>query len=340
MKPSALAFSILIALSSLAVPGSYWHWGGTFAVPPVLFGAPHGDEPEGDDDASPSPSGDVYSLSGSGDSDDEEASTAHASGGLIAYGLKAGGQWDIYTTDVESAASSQLTSEPGDEWAAAWSPDGARIAYISDQTGTPQAWVMGRDGSGQRQVTGWSGQGEVSYVAWLPGGDDLIVTLADQSVGVAWMIRQPLDGGSPTSYTDPWTSFPSFSDDGAMAYVVRSNGETDVMLLDGSTQAIAATTLNEDAPNITRDGTRLIYQVGDPGGRYVEIYDLSTGIVTALRQIGDASNPVWSPDGERIAFVSEDGPQAGIYLAGTDGGAIRFLPIPDHETVWYLSWSI
>lgn len=39
----------------------------------------------------------------------------------------------------------------------------------------------------------------------------------------------------------------------------------------------------------------------------MEIYDLTTGTATPLRQIGNASNLVWAPDGERIAFVSEDG---------------------------------
>ena len=36
----------------------------------------------------------------------------------------------------------------------AWFPDGRRIAFQSDRSGSMEIWVMNADGTGLRQVTG------------------------------------------------------------------------------------------------------------------------------------------------------------------------------------------
>lgn len=291
---------------------------------------------------SPSGEGDVFTLETAAPEASVEPTAPSAvppSGGVIAYGARVGGQWDIYTTVVDTAETFRLTSTPGDDWAPAWSPDGSRIAYLSGQTGTSQVWVMNRDGSDQQQATQWAGPGEVFYTTWLPDSSQLIVTVADNAAGVARLISQPLDGGPASDYTEPWSGVASFSGSGEMAYTVRSNGQTDIVLDAGSTRSITTTGRDEDIPSINRDGTGIVYQVGDPGGRSIEIYDLTTDTARQLPQVGDDSNPVWSPDGERIAFVSENGAQAEIYLVGADGSGIVLLPTVEHETVWYLSWS-
>jgi Tol biopolymer transport system component len=261
-------------------------------------------------------------------------------GGTLAYAARVGGQWDIYSLDIDTGESTQLTSSPSDEIAPAWSPDGTQLVFMSGQSGSQQVWVMNRDGSDQRQVTQWTGSGQLFYTTWLPDGNDLIVTVADNAAGVAWLIRQPVDGGAATGYTEPWSGVASVAaDSGAMAYTVRTSGQTDIVLDDGSPRPITATGVSEDIPSITRDGTSIVYQVGDPGGRYVEIHDVDTGTTTRLPQIGDDSNPVWSPDGERIAFVSEDGVWARIFVTDADGSNTTELPTVEYETAWYLSWA-
>jgi WD40-like Beta Propeller Repeat len=52
----------------------------------------------------------------------------------------------------------------------------------------------------------------------------------------------------------------------------------------------------------------------------------------------DNSNPVWSPDGERIAFVSTRNGKQGIYVKRLDSGEEELL-WPSEQTIAPISWS-
>jgi TolB protein len=55
-----------------------------------------------------------------------------------------------------------------DQWPA-WSPDGRRIAFMSDRDGSPDVFVMNTDGSSVRNITRTKAL-EESHPAWLPDG--------------------------------------------------------------------------------------------------------------------------------------------------------------------------
>src|SRR4029453_13716614 len=57
-----------------------------------------------------------------------------------------------------------------------FSPRGARLAFVSDWTGVPQAWVTAVDGSAPQQVT--KGDDPVGRVIWSPDGEWLGLSLA------------------------------------------------------------------------------------------------------------------------------------------------------------------
>jgi tricorn protease len=56
---------------------------------------------------------------------------------------------DIFSVPIEKGPTRNLTdsSNAHDKWAR-WSPDGTRIAFISDRTGEEQVWLVKQDGSG------------------------------------------------------------------------------------------------------------------------------------------------------------------------------------------------
>jgi len=58
-------------------------------------------------------------------------------GGVPASGLGT----DIWLADTRSGISRRLTNGKDNNWAPSWSPDGTKIAFYSDQSGSPNLWL-------------------------------------------------------------------------------------------------------------------------------------------------------------------------------------------------------
>ena len=89
-------------------------------------------------------------------------------------------------------------------------------------------------------------------------------------------------------------------------------------------------------PRLSPDGTRLAYRQNG----HIWLYDLEIGIPVQLTFEGSNSRPVWSPDGERIAFNSDrDGGRSNLYWMAADGsGEVERLTTSD-QTQSPSSWS-
>lgn len=58
----------------------------------------------------------------------------------------------IFSMTTDGFTRKQLTSI-GDNFDPRWSPDGEKIAFISNRTGSYEVWVMNKNGTGQRKLT-------------------------------------------------------------------------------------------------------------------------------------------------------------------------------------------
>ncbi|MCZ7554517.1 MAG: DPP IV N-terminal domain-containing protein [Anaerolineales bacterium] len=77
---------------------------------------------------------------------------------------------DLYVMDDTGANVVRLTTD-GHSQAAAWSPDGEKIAFVSDRNGNWDVFVMNADGSDQTQV---STAGVCVRVSWSPDGSQIV----------------------------------------------------------------------------------------------------------------------------------------------------------------------
>jgi len=75
---------------------------------------------------------------------------------------------NVWMVTLATGEARALTSN-GHEGSARWSPDGKRIAFVSDRGGSPQLYVMSADTAGDpRQITTLSGG--VDQIVWAPDG--------------------------------------------------------------------------------------------------------------------------------------------------------------------------
>ncbi|NOZ95529.1 MAG: hypothetical protein GXP47_12460, partial [Acidobacteria bacterium] len=84
---------------------------------------------------------------------------------------------DVYSVPREHGLTRHLTSSPGSrERGAVWSPDGKRVAYLSDRSGEYQVWVQ--DAAGYRKperLTGFP-DGYRHTLRWSPDGSRIAFT--------------------------------------------------------------------------------------------------------------------------------------------------------------------
>jgi WD40-like Beta Propeller Repeat len=217
---------------------------------------------------------------------------------------------------------SPLTST-GDNQDPAWSPDGLKIAFVSDRTGSYQVWTMNADGSNEVQLTSESGDTEAP--AWSPDGariaygvgngtdDDVVV----RTVGHGF--RLVVAGGAQDQ------DLPVFTADGNR--VIFNDDAVGGLSIVGATGAGRANFLSDAAQaDISPDGGRIVVRRTDIERLQVVNADGSGG--TPILDY-PATRPVWSPDGTRIIFHRSGfmGPASHLYVIPS-GGA----PSPTQES--------
>jgi Tol biopolymer transport system component len=106
-----------------------------------------------------------------------------------------------------------------------YSPDGSRIAFISDRSGGPEVWVAKSDGSEQRRVTNSRLVRPIGSPNWSPDGKQFVYDSVPSGLSQIYLMN--VDGTNQRQFTtDPWEEMmPSWAVDGRFIYyVVRRNG--------------------------------------------------------------------------------------------------------------------
>ncbi|NMB88984.1 MAG: substrate-binding domain-containing protein [Chloroflexi bacterium] len=87
------------------------------------------------------------------------------------------GNREIYRMEPDGSHSVNLTNHPGDDFNPAWSPDGSRIAFVSNRENEPDGgqfiYVMNADGSQVRQLTR---ENDSDWPDWSPDGRQITYT--------------------------------------------------------------------------------------------------------------------------------------------------------------------
>jgi len=194
---------------------------------------------------------------------------------------------DLYRLPIDGGDAVSLTDGIAWDFQPTFSPDGARIAFVSDRSGAENVWTVRVDDGNLQQVTDERDQ-LLHNPAWTPDGDFIAarkgyVSTRSIPAGSIWLYHR---GGG-----------------GGVELVERPHG-------DQSQKNIAE-------PTFSPDGRYLFFSQDTTGGpvwQYnkdanqgvfaIRRLDRDTGeIDTVVSGPGGAIRPVLSPDGKRLAFV-------------------------------------
>ena len=225
----------------------------------------------------------------------------------------------IWTVSIDGVAPRQITHEGDNNQRPRWSPDGKRIAYISDRGGSSQIWTMDPDGGNAKQVTNLST--DADGVIYSPDGKNFVFTSevypecgADEACNKKSLDAEKASKVRARVYTDllyrHWTTWQGKRRSHLLTIPVSGGTARD--LTPAAREAPPFSLGGPDDYDISPDGQEVCYSMNaDPVPATSTNADLYVVAIAGgqSRKItlnpGADSSPRYSPDGKYIAWRAQ-----------------------------------
>jgi len=265
---------------------------------------------------------------------------------------------DIYTIAVSGGNATNITNSGAKEFNAVWRPDGKKIGYLSGASGSVQLWEMNTDGSSKKQISKIDGgisafqyspdQSKIFYLKSVKldeNVNDMFSDLpkANARIETNLMYRH-WDSWHDYTYNHIFIADYSNGKVGEGIDILKGEKFDSPMKPFGGTEQIAW----------SPDGNTLAYTCKKKEGKAyavstnseIYLYNIETGktINFTSGMMGYDQNPVFSPDGKKLAWESmeRDGYEADknrLFVADLEIGEKRDYSAKFDQNVQGLNWS-
>ena len=217
---------------------------------------------------------------------------------------------DLYLLPIEGGRARAITRGMAYDTQPRFSPDGQRIAFVSDRDGPTAVWIVDVDGENAKKIGSGSDRADYASPSWSPDGGHVVVSKTSWGLRTFELWAYHVDGGTGVQITKAAPGGPSTPSE-------RRH--------------------NALGPVYSPDG-RYLYYSGKFGGfgynlrlpqwQIVrrDLRDNVDDVVTAAQ--GSAMRPVLSPDGGTLVYGTRYEQQTGLRVRELATGRDRWLVYP------------
>ncbi|MCG8607340.1 S9 family peptidase [bacterium] len=244
----------------------------------------------------------------------------------------------VWMADADGAEAIQLTTGEKSSTNPKWSPDGKWIAFTSSRSGKNNIWLIRSSAGEARQLT--DAQGGLGDYNWAP-----------DSKTIAYIMSEPEtdeEKKNKKAKNDAQVVDENFKMNHLWTISIEGEDRTARQITSGAFNVARTFTTGFDW---SPDGKSIVFThnptplVNDWTDADISIVDVASGEIKALAKTNRAeSHPLYSPNGQWIAYrASDDPPTWGftsrVYIVASNGGSPKPLANSSDERPSLIGWS-
>ena len=258
---------------------------------------------------------------------------------------------NLWLAKFDGSENMPLTTGNQRDYSPRWSPDGQKMAYLSDKDGRTQIYLRWMDTGAEAKLTNfrsspsslqWSPDGQwLAFTKFVKGKAPSLVDLPAKPAGAKWAdspvyidgLRYRSDGGGylPHGFRQ--------------LFVVSADGGTPKQVTTGNYNHNGAFTWTPDSKGLLFSANHHEEGLYDPLNTEIHEIAIASGEMKTLTdRKGPDTSPKISPDGQQIAYIGFDDQLQGyqlsrLYTMDRDGRNARLISGEFDRSIGDIQWA-